>query len=100
MALLRHLVLALFLVLGQLGAASHAVGHLAEHHHDQAPHGDTPCAQCLAYAHMGAALPTVALPPPGPAPVIRYLPVQDTSPSTAYRPVYLSRAPPTPIRAH
>ncbi|TCJ15501.1 hypothetical protein EZJ19_06610 [Parasulfuritortus cantonensis] len=99
LAVLRHLALALFLVLGQVGIVAHAVGHLAEHHGDHGPGGEPPCAQCLAYAHMGAALPSASPPPPAVVPEARPDPVLPRLAGSRWQPVYLSRAPPTPARS-
>lgn len=90
----HRLLLALLLVVVQIGAHAHAIGHLSESHHDQGHHDDPVCEQCLAYGHVGAAAPSAMAPgfdlapfvPADPAPTI-----SATPPST---PAYQSRAPP------
>lgn len=94
---LRHLLLAFFLLLGQAGAQTHAITHLAGQHHEHHDEGepDEPvCAECLAYGHLGAGAPAVPLVWSGPAvfdPVaLAALPNPERFPT----PAYLSRAPP------
>ncbi len=61
---LRSLLLLLLLTVAQLGAFSHALGHLKENGQDgRVP--ETVCEWCAAYAECGAALPAPAgFPPP------------------------------------
>jgi hypothetical protein len=92
-SLFRRLLLILLLVVAQAGAQAHAISHLAETHHDQAPHDEPVCEQCLAYGQVGAGLPSVSQPLPEPAPFIPTAVAPTgvaTPPST---PAYQSRAP-------
>lgn len=59
--LLAVSLLAGLLVLGQQGAAMHAVTHVTDwqEHEDQSPHGTTSCEQCVVYAKFASALPTI-----------------------------------------
>lgn len=95
----RRLLLSLFLVLGQAGAAAHAVGHLFEDLQDQAPHSHQVCGQCIAYAHLGAVLPSLGLAVAGSAPAMAPPPpVGLVVAISRWTPVYRSRAPPSRSR--
>lgn len=95
--MLQHLLLAVFLLLGPVGAQAHAISHLTEHHHPHHDDGepDEPvCGACLAYGHFGAgapATPTVWAAPTAIPPTAFH-----TRPNPAPRPTpaYSSRAPP------
>ena len=89
-------LLALALLLAQQGAVWHSLSHLraAPSQQDkQLPHSET-CAQCMAFAHIGAAaastIPPFALPDPAPAQPLAVRVVFRAT-HNAY---YLSRAPP------
>jgi hypothetical protein len=88
-------LLALALLLAQQGAVWHSLSHLrAPSQQDkQLPHSDT-CAQCLAFAHIGAAVsstvPPFVLPDPAPAQPLAVRLVF----RARHTPQYLSRAPP------
>ena len=66
-----HIILALTLVVGQQGAALHALSHLAPEspaqEHKHAPNGEA-CEKCAAYAKFASALPAT-----GTAPVAQLL---------------------------
>lgn len=90
-------LLALALLLAQQGAVWHSLSHLRapspSQQDKQLPHSDT-CAQCLAFAHMGAgvssSIPPFALPDAAPAqPLAVRLVFRAT-----HTPQYLSRVPP------
>jgi hypothetical protein len=89
--MLRHLLLALFLVWAQIGA----VAHEASHHHEAGHAPDEPCLQCLAYAPLGAgaiSTPLVWSPPQRfPLPSDAAVPA---APVSRFIPTYQSRAPP------
>lgn len=57
---LSAFLLGFLLLLGQIGAQSHLLSHLAESHHEPQGTGEPVCGECLAYGHFGAA----ALPVP------------------------------------
>lgn len=90
----RSLLLALLLTLVQLGAFTHALGHLKEGG-DAGRAAETVCEWCAAYAQTGNALPSGGLP----------LPLVDAAEATSVLPLlaplrtvrfhaYLSQAPP------
>lgn len=91
-------LLALALLLAQQGAVWHALSHLRaapspSQQDKQLPHSET-CAQCMAFAHIGAAatstIPPFALPDPAPA---QPLAIRVVFRAT-HNAHYLSRAPP------
>ena len=59
---LTAVLLGILLLLGQVGAQTHAVLHLAESHHDEHAPDAPACGDCLAYGHFGAAVPSAPMP--------------------------------------
>ena len=91
--MLRHLLLAFFLLWAQIGAVTHEAGHLSHHDDGHAP--DEPCMQCLAYAPLGAG--AVSTPLAWNPPEHFHPPADTELPAAPYPPFvppYQSQAPP------
>ena len=88
---IRHLLLALLLLLAQAGALAHGIGHFL----DQTPADEPACEQCLAFAPLSAG---VASSPPTwapPAHVISFDAAVPAASPIGFQPTYRSRAPPS-----
>jgi hypothetical protein len=88
---IRHLLLVALFLLAQAGALAHELGHTL----DQAQPDKTVCAQCLAYAPIGAG---VASPVPvwyAPVSLLEFDSPPPATSHTGFRPIYQSRAPPS-----
>jgi len=94
---LRHLLLAVFLLTGQVGAPTHVIAHLADYHHEHHAEGepeDPFCGECLAYGHHGAGAPAEALAWSEPGIFVPAAFAARPNPERFPTPAYLSRAPP------
>lgn len=95
--LLLTLTLALLFGLGQQGAATHAISHLADWQQDQQQDksGHAPvCDKCVVYAELASALAgSVFTPPPIPQVHTVHVPLWVHADSTLHFP-YAARAPP------
>jgi len=88
--LLRHWLLALFLLLAQSGAMTHGLSHALD-----ADSGNQPaCEQCLAYAPMGAAAPSTPSAWSAPAQAIPFDAAVPMASLPRFLARYRSRAPP------
>lgn len=93
LVLIRRLVLVLLFLLAQVGGLAHGIGHAAEHGHEGLGH-KAACELCMAYAPLGAGMASSPVAWTPPAVGVHFHAVLPTPASLAFRPLYLSRAPP------
>ena len=101
--MLQRLLLTFALIflfgLGQQGALTHAVGHIADlqqhdPQHDKSNHG-TVCDKCMAYAELGSAIGSTTFSPPAVLPSSPPVTSSATQVGSLPEYPYSARAPPT-----
>jgi hypothetical protein len=91
--MIRRLLLLFLFLFAQAGALAHGIGH-ATGHEDQGLDHRAACELCVAYAPLGAGVASAAFAWAPPAADFSFPAVPATPAAFAFRPLYLSRAPP------